>query len=96
MKDLWGNEISESDPNPRSSPHAGIPGTGPDGETCGTCDHHTWRRHGRRRYYKCGHPRARKATAGPGTDIRLKDLACSYWMRSKEQAADDQEAWSSL
>jgi hypothetical protein len=58
--------------------HAGHPGAGPDGETCGTC---TWARRQamtQKTYYKCGHMRGR-VTRGAATDIRLKDSACEYW-----------------
>ena len=50
-------------------------GSGPAGETCGTCKHATCREFAKR-YWKCG---LVKATGGPGTDIRLKWAACSRW-----------------
>ena len=48
-----------------------------NGETCGTCGHRRSNSWGRKTYYKCG---LRKATAGPGTDLRLKWAACRLWM----------------
>lgn len=58
--------------------YAAIPGTGPDGESCGTCKHA--QRHGR--YSKCGHPyRLGRNTHGPATDILLRMASCSKWER---------------
>jgi hypothetical protein len=65
--------------HPRQRGHAAPPGTGPAGETCRTCK---WLRKvngGRRVYSKCGLGRI---SAGPGTDIRLKDPACRHWERT--------------
>lgn len=60
--------------------HAYPPGTGPEGETCGTCKHACRFR----RYIKCGLNRSRW-TGGYGTDIRAKDASCKFW--EKAQAA---------
>lgn len=57
--------------------HAAEPGTGPEGETCGTCAHLV-RKHMAKTYLKCGLCRARW-TCGGGTDIRARDPACSKW-----------------
>ena len=54
--------------------YAYFPGTGPEGETCGTCKH---AKRGRR-FSKCGLARARW-THGRGTDILLRAPACKYW-----------------
>ena len=60
--------------------YAATPGTGPEGETCRTCDHKTY--HERtKRYYKCdlinwGH--------GKGTDILLRSPACHRWEPASE------------
>ncbi len=54
--------------------HAGQPGKGPAGETCGTCRHvegHI--------YFKCGHRMAPHFTRGKATDIRKRDPACERW-----------------
>lgn len=59
--------------------HAGIPGLGPKTETCGSCAYLF--RHitpGRRVFFKCGKI---QWTFGPGTDIRLRDPACSQWQQ---------------
>lgn len=54
---------------------------GPLGERCGTCLFSKAREVGSgKRYYKCMMAK-RKATRGPGTDIRLKDVACSQWRK---------------
>jgi hypothetical protein len=50
-------------------------GSGPEGETCGTCAH-SYRIQLAKTYHKCA---LVKATGGPGTDIRLKWAACSQW-----------------
>lgn len=60
--------------------YAATPGTGPDDETCKTCNHKTY--HERtKRYYKCdlvnwGH--------GAGTDILLRSPACHRWEKIDE------------
>ena len=49
------------------------PGTGPAGETCGSCQHITGTR-----YKKCELNRARW-THGRGSDILVRAPACKYW-----------------
>jgi len=62
--------------------YAALPGSGPAGETCGTCMHI-----GRyRRYRKCKLMRA-VWTNGPGTDILARTPACSRWQ--PDSAGDD-------
>lgn len=56
--------------------YARPPGTGPAGETCGSCK---WAcRFGR--YAKCGVMQP-VWTGGPGTDILLRSPACEKWER---------------
>lgn len=77
--DLFGHVEPERGKNyvePRG--HADRPGTGPDGETCGTCGNATYKQMGKR-YYKCALLQ-RNWTSGRGTDIRLRDPACSQWV----------------
>lgn len=62
-------------PIPMGRAYAAKPGSGPDGERCGTCAHAVAREFGRR-YWKCA---LVPATKGPGTDIRLKTPACKKW-----------------
>lgn len=58
-------------------------GSGPAGETCGSCLNACYVEHAKR-YWKC---RLVKHTAGPGTDIRLKWAACSQWQKKEEGKA---------
>lgn len=61
-------------------PH--LPGTGPAGETCRTCNNATLHTiPSGSRFWKCA---LVKATGGPGTDIRLKTPACRAWVRHDE------------
>lgn len=60
--------------------HAAPPGTGPKGETCGSCKH--VRRSNK--FFKCDLRRA-TWTHGYGTDVRARDEACVKW-EQKEQA----------
>lgn len=63
--------------------HAAIPGTGPEGETCGSCGHLV-RRQFSRTYLKCGlMQRFWKGSAK--TDVRAKDLACRRWAPKEQQ-----------
>jgi len=59
--------------------HAALPGTGPAGETCGSCA--AVIRHSRDRG-KCGHPAGRN-TRSNATDIRLSHPACRCWSAPK-------------
>ena len=53
------------------------PGTGPQGETCGSCKH-LYRKTMAKTYLKCNLMRA-KWTGGGKTDIRAGWAACSKW-----------------
>lgn len=57
--------------------YAAAPGTGPAGETCGTC-RHIERVRCSRSYPKCGLMRA-VWTGGAGTDVRVRSPACRMW-----------------
>lgn len=57
--------------------HADRPGTGPKGETCGSC-RHIAKRQMAKVYTKCGLTRA-TWSGGGATDVRHKDPACSRW-----------------
>ena len=64
--------------------HAATPGTGPEGESCGTCVHLARRRSPAGSLFrKCGLMR-KQWTAGYGTDVRCKDAACGLWEKVKE------------
>lgn len=56
------------------------PGTGPAGETCGSCKHHVVNRLARD-YHKCILNRA-KWTGGPRSDILVRAAACSKWEKA--------------
>jgi len=58
--------------------HAAEPGSGPPGETCGTCLN-LMRKHLSKTYLKCRRVHSRW-TGGGGTDVRAKDPACSKWV----------------
>lgn len=64
-------------PATKRNGYAGIPGNGPDGETCGTCQHKTVRKLSKR-YLKCELCRA-SWTGGQGSDILARSPACEYW-----------------
>ena len=81
MNDLWNLPIGafkrkhSKTAEPRG--HAGSPGVGPKGETCGTCKH-LHRREMAGTYFKCGLNR-HNWTGGRASDVRSKDAACSKW-----------------
>ena len=92
MKDLFGNEVSAVAPSKRRKDlaHAAPPGTGPEGETCGTCANVCAKEFARwakgktryRHYFKC---RLCRCSCGPATDIRLKHKACAFWARKESE-----------
>ena len=63
------------DPKPQG--YAATPGTGPEGETCGSCRHHAIVQHAKI-YHKCGLMR-QLWTGGGKTDIRVRSPACAKW-----------------
>ena len=79
--DLFGDPIREPIKGTVPAGYAALPGTGPAGETCGSCAHAS-RRH---RYAKCRLLRARW-THGIKTDIRLRTPACSRWQPIEDAA----------
>ena len=72
--DLFGEPVREPPKGTVPAGYVAPPGTGPAGETCGTCVH------ARRtdRYAKCALNLA-KWTHGIKTDIRLRMAACKKW-----------------
>lgn len=76
--DLFGVEIPDVS-LPIKGGYAKQPGSGPVGETCGSCEHytHAYVRSGRH-FRKCGLMEAHW-THGPGSDIKMKSPACSMW-----------------
>lgn len=67
---------------PKKGLYAGIPGTGPDGETCRSCAHKSYAGGCAGAYLKCSLMRA-QWTRGGGTDIKAGTAACSRWESSK-------------
>lgn len=68
----------QSTPKPRPKGlYAALPGTGPEGETCGSC-RHLYRREMAKTYLKCSLMQG-KWTGGGGTDIKARAPACSKW-----------------
>lgn len=57
--------------------HPYPPGTGPEGQSCGTCAKLREVRYSKK-YFKCS-VQYKHWTDGPGTDIRKKDPACLSW-----------------
>lgn len=57
--------------------HAAMPGSGPTGETCGSCENFV-RKQMAGTYLKCGLMQA-YWTGGYGTDVRARDAACRRW-----------------
>ena len=86
MKDLFGKDIEKRQKKVdrykgRKNAHPYPPGTGPEGETCGTCAKCCKIEYHDKIYYKCAYMK-HAWTHGLGTDLRLKDEACFLW---KEQ-----------
>ena len=64
--------------------YAKPPGTGPAGETCGSCKHRTINRmRSDRTFPKCLLAR-HKWTGGRGSDILVRSPACSAWEKQDE------------
>ena len=86
MKDIFGHEISEGDAlhirrrrDPVPNGYAARTGTGPAGETCGSCAH-LYRNRMAKTYLKCGLMRAHW-TGGRATDVLARAPACREWSR---------------
>tara|TARA_Y100000310_G_C20029973_1_gene511333 strand:+ start:142 stop:429 length:288 start_codon:yes stop_codon:yes gene_type:complete len=78
---LKGNLFPDWNPpgniRPLKKGHAGQPGTGPEGETCKTCEHYVKRVYSGT-FRKC-HLTIKTWTKGKGSDIRAGDPACEFW-----------------
>jgi hypothetical protein len=70
---------------PTPSGYAGIPGKGPEGATCRTCNHLYKREHTAGNYHKCS-LMSHKWTGGRKTDVLVKSPACQRW-EPKQPAA---------
>ena len=63
--------------------YARAPGSGPDGETCGSCKHFVIKDEYSKRFFKCG---LMRSTNGAATDIRKSSPACSFWAEPTKEA----------
>jgi hypothetical protein len=77
VKNLFGWEVPDVPQSKRADrAHPARPGSGPKGETCGTCRHLA--RIQPKVYRKCALMR-HLWTSSYGTDVRCKDWACERW-----------------
>lgn len=88
--DLFGLPLRDQVVRRRDLAHAAPPGSGPAGETCGSCGRMRVSRLARC-YFKCGLVRS---SCGPATDIRKRDSACRFWMACKADSDAVQPALS--
>jgi hypothetical protein len=72
---VTGEKRKRKEPIPRG--HYRPKGTGPAGETCGSCKH-LYRNQMAKTYLKCGLATA-IWTGGRASDVRAKDAACEGW-----------------
>jgi len=83
VHDLFG-EVSPSPPKVsmagQARGYAAYPGTGPKGETCGSCAH-LYRKQMAKTYLKCELMSA-TWTGGHGTDVLSRSPACMKWQPS--------------
>ena len=68
--------------SPQMRGYAAAPGSGPQGETCKTCEHLVRKRMAKT-YLKCGLMRAHW-TGGGGTDVKAASPACREWQKASE------------
>jgi len=69
--------------------YAAPPGSGPPGETCGTCANCRVRKIKKHNIYKCG-LRADSWTQDRATDVLVRSPACQRWRAGKPQPTN---AW---
>jgi hypothetical protein len=82
MSDLFENLPEQARPDgpvriKQKGLYAALPGTGPAGETCRSCDNLSGKLMSRR-YYKCELTRS-QWTGGHGTDVKVRSPACLKW-----------------
>lgn len=93
LTDWFGNVIATPSKSALSAKgYAARPGSGPEGETCEGCEHASRSSGGNKAFWKCSIIRHRW-THGPGTDIRLKSPACSFWEKWKQPVAPEGLRW---
>lgn len=96
MRDMFGNEVTVEEarvllkkkhrPLTVKRGYAAPPGTGPAGETCGSCEH-LYRNRMAKTYLKCS-LMSGVWTGGAGTDILAKAPACRLWKRPPSPAKE--------
>jgi len=65
--------------------YAGLPGAGPEGETCGSCRYiERMNNGGGKRWAKCAHPHAPQWTCSARTDVLVRSPACQHWEEPDE------------
>lgn len=67
-------------------------GSGPKGETCGTCKHMARVRYHDKFYLKCEVVRSHW-THGTASDIRAKWAACKFWEANTDEEREAQETY---
>jgi len=103
MKDLFGEAPIQPPPSGQRGPkggkhytrpngYASMPGTGPAGETCGSCKYACRQRNysGNKYWIKCELRRA-LWTSGRGSDILAGSPACEKWQQVPQSSAHDAE-----
>lgn len=70
-------EVGERKPLPKGG-YPARPGSGPPGETCGTCRHYCRVKWHDKTYRKCGAAKE-SWTHGTGSDILARAAACVHW-----------------
>lgn len=76
--DLFGDPPPRKNKGPTAKGYAYFPGTGPDGETCGTCRHCFKKTYIARPSFKCLLMRG-TWTRTRKTDILVRSKACKKW-----------------
>ena len=76
------NEPDEAPPPMKRRGHAAMPGGGPAGETCGSCQHYTPVQYHDYVHRKCGLMEHHWSHCS-ATDIRKRDPACRFWESAK-------------
>lgn len=81
--DLFGHVAPERPITYGTHGYARQPGSGPTGETCGTCEHYLRVHRGAGVYLKCALMEP-SWTRGRASDIKKKAPACSMWQKAEE------------
>jgi len=81
-----GPAIARPATRPRKGGYAAPPGTGPEGQSCGTCGHYRRAHHQAGVFLKCGLLQ-HCWTHGPGTDIKAGSPSCRLWEAQAEDYA---------